>query len=214
MTQAHWERVYAEKEPTQVSWYQRDPARSLSLIDESLAALEPGRSKARHIIDIGGGASTLVDHLMDRAGIEVCVVDIAGNAIEHARRRLGDRAGRARWIEADITARMTDPGTGWANIWHDRAVFHFLTRQDERAGYASNLLRILAPAGRAIIATFAPDGPPRCSGLDVCRHDGVSIVRELGGAGAGLSLVREEREEHTTPWGAVQRFVYALIERR
>ncbi len=214
MMREHWEHVYAQKDPTQLSWYQREPARSLALIDESLAALAPSERQTRRIIDVGGGVSTLVEHLLDRPSVEICVMDIAGLALAHARRRLGERAARARWIEADVSKPIPEPGPAWADLWHDRAVYHFLTSPDQRAGYAANLSRILKPGGRAIIATFAPDGPPRCSGLDVCRHDGASIVRELGGASAGLSLVREEREDHVTPWGATQRFVYALIDRR
>ena len=213
----HWERVYAEKAATAVSWYQAVPARSLALIGEAVGRVRGsvGGRKVR-VMDVGGGASTLVDHLVERWGsdLEVCVVDIAGAALAAARARMGDRAERVRWAEADITGQLSEIADGWADVWHDRAVFHFLTSVDQRRAYAANMRRVLAPGGVAVIAGFAPDGPPKCSGLEVARHDGESIRRELEAGGFACVLEREEREDHTTPWGAVQRFVYGVFRRR
>lgn len=154
----------------------------------------------------------LVDRLIDRPDARVGVLDISARALRLSRERLGDRAVWADWIVADITMPIPalDPGT--IDVWHDRAVFHFLTDSASRAAYLANLERSLRPGGTAIIAAFAPDGPTRCSDLDVCRHDGASIAREL--EPAGMKLVEEHREDHSTPWGAVQKFVYAVLERR
>jgi ubiquinone/menaquinone biosynthesis C-methylase UbiE len=208
--QTHWQRVYAEKAPTAVSWYQAVPAMSLALI-ESVGAQRSAAGPLR-VIDVGGGASTLVDHLLKRAETEVRVADIAAAAIEHARLRLGaEAAARVRWIESDVTGPMDAVADGWADVWHDRAVFHFLTTPQDRLAYARNLARVLKPDGTAIIAAFAPDGPEKCSGLTVQRHDAASIAAELSSAGRMFTLVDEQREEHTTPWGSTQRFVYAVL---
>ncbi|MGH7132668.1 MAG: methyltransferase [Phycisphaerales bacterium] len=211
----HWERVYAEKATTAVSWYQVVPARSLVLIGEAVARVGASGRRAR-VIDVGGGASTLVDHLVERLGgdLEVCVMDIAGAALAAARARLGEKAGRTRWVESDVTGAMAEIEDGWADVWHDRAVFHFLTSVEQRRAYAANLQRVLAPGGVVVIAGFAPDGPLKCSGLEVARHDGESIRRELEAGGLACVLEKEEREDHTTPWGAAQRFVYGVLRRR
>lgn len=208
--QTHWQRVYAEKSPTAVSWYQAVPVMSLALIES--AAAQCAVAGPLRVIDVGGGASTLVDHLLRRAETEVCVVDIAAAALEHARLRLGaEAAARVRWIESDVTGPMDAVADGWADVWHDRAVIHFLTTAEARLNYARNLARVLRPGGTAIIAAFAPDGPEKCSGLTVQRHDAASIVAELSSAGRAFTLVEEQREEHTTPWGSKQRFVYAVL---
>lgn len=212
----HWQRVYAEKDPTQVSWYQAVPTWSLAIInaarEQAGVAQEPG-ARAFRVIDVGGGASTLVDSMIDWVGVEMCVVDIAGSALAAARGRLGARSSRARWVECDVTGAMPEIEDGWADLWHDRAVFHFFTEEAARRAYARNLARILRPRGVAVIAAFAPDGPCKCSGLDVARHDGESIRRELSAAGVAFTLEKEDREQHTTPWGAVQRFTYAVLRR-
>ena len=203
-SQAHWQKVYTEKAPTGVSWYQPVPSRSLALIE----AAAPG-----NVVDIGGGASTLVDYLVDRPGVVVRVVDISGAALEYARSRLGaDAASRVHWIEADVTGPLSALPDAWADVWHDRAVFHFLTTADERLAYAKNLARILRPGGTVIIAAFAKDGPEKCSGLSVCRHDAGSIAAELSRAGRIFSASESQREEHVTPWGSVQAFVYVVLK--
>ncbi len=212
-TSEHWNRVYAEKDPTEASWYQQSPTRSLELIDAALADMCSEPDRPRHILDVGGGASKLVDCLLERPGVELCVLDIAAGALDHAKTRLGDRADRVKWIEADATGPLAAIRDSWADVWHDRAVFHFLTTPEARLGYAKNLARILRPSGVAVIATFALNGPLQCSGLEVCRHDGASILRELVAGGADLTLEKEDREEHTTPWGSVQSFVYTVLRR-
>lgn len=216
-TRQHWLKVYADKDPTAVSWYQPVPDRSLSLISAAAAsaAHRTGADSTGpfRIIDIGGGASTLVDHLSPQPGVEVCVVDVAAAALAHAKNRLGaEGASRVRFVEADITGPLESIADHWADLWHDRAVFHFLTMPDARLAYAQNLARVLAPGGTAIIATFAPDGPEKCSGLPVCRHDGASIAAELSRSGRVFTLVSEQREDHVTPWGSTQRFVYATLK--
>lgn len=212
--QSHWKHVYREKSPTEVSWYQAAPTCSLELIEGVLRGVGAVRGGPFHLLDIGSGASTLVDALVARGDVEVCAVDLAGEAFEHTRRRLGDAARRVEWIEADATHPLTACADTWADIWHDRAVFHFLTEAERRRGYAANLDRILRPDGRAVIATFAPDGPMRCSGLDVCRYDGAGIARALETAGAKVRLESEHHETHRTPSGSEQQFVYAVLRRR
>lgn len=214
--QAHWQRVYTEKAPTAVSWYQSRPQRSLALIERAAGLLEDNGARRAgeplRVLDVGGGASTLVDALAARPSTETMVVDIAQGALNHAQARLGsESAARVRWVTADVTGLLADVPAGWAHIWHDRAVLHFLTTPAQQYAYARNLARVLAPGGLAIIASFAPDGPEKCSGLPVCRHDGGSIAAAVRSAGRTLTLIDEQREEHTTPWGSVQRFTYALL---
>lgn len=201
---AHWNRVYTEKSPTAVSWYQPAPTLSLELID---AAARPPLT----VLDAGGGASALVDRLVARPDVQVIVIDIAARAFDHARSRLGAPADRVRWIEADITGPLSGLADTSVDIWHDRAVFHFLTTPEARLAYMRNLARILRPHGTAIIATFAPDGPEKCSGLPVCRHDAASIVAEAQRSGRPFELMDSRREQHTTPWGSLQSFVYAVL---
>lgn len=220
----HWQGAYTTKGPTAVSWYQAVPERSLALIRAAARAFATsvaGKTSdadtaslgATRVIDVGGGASTLVDHLAAETGVEVCVVDLAAAALEHARARLSPAAAaRVRFVEADVTGPLAEIETGWADVWHDRAVFHFLTTPEARLAYARNLARVLSPGGTAIIATFAPDGPEKCSGLAVCRHDGASIAAELSRSGRAFTLMAEQREEHATPWGSVQQFVYAVLK--
>lgn len=209
----HWQRVYAEKTPESVSWYQPMPSMSLGLIEAAAGRGEP--VETARIVDIGGGASTLVDCLLRMPCAEICVVDIAARAMEHARERLkaeGIDASRVRWVEADATGPLSEIGDAWADVWHDRAVFHFLTAPDARLAYARNFARVLKPGGTAVIAAFAPDGPERCSGLPVCRHDAATIAVECSRAGRAFTVIGEHREEHATPWGSVQRFIYAVLK--
>ncbi len=198
---AVWERVYATKGEAGVSWYQAEPRCSFELI-ESLAP-SSGR-----IIDVGGGASVLVDRLLDLPFAKVAVLDISETALAKAQSRLGDRAGRVDWITADVTE-IQDIGT--FDVWHDRAVFHFLTDESDRKLYTELAARSLPPGGFLIIACFAVDGPTRCSDLDVRRYDKASLSAELGDA---FEFVTESRETHMTPWNAPQSFFYGVFRRR
>lgn len=192
----HWENVYTTKATTEVSWYQRTPTVSLSLIE----AAEIGKKDA--IIDVGGGASVLVDCLLDRGFTDVSVLDIAASAIASAKKRLSERATQVHWCENDITA--FDLGVKF-RLWHDRAVFHFLTEAKDRAAYLRNLDEHLAQDGHVVIATFSRNGPTKCSGLDIVQYDEESIARELG---AAFRLRRSVTETHLTPGNKEQEFKY------
>jgi trans-aconitate methyltransferase len=194
--QQHWETTYQADGPAGVSWYQARPALSLALIAATGAARDAG------VIDVGGGASTLTDCLLDAGYSSLAVLDLSGVALGHARTRLGERATAVEWFEADVTS--FDPPHRFG-IWHDRAAFHFLTDPADRRGYVSTLLRTLQPGGHVVIATFAPDGPPKCSGLEIVRYDEASILSELG---PSFALRESRRETHTTPWQTEQRFIY------
>ncbi|MBM4336322.1 MAG: class I SAM-dependent methyltransferase [Deltaproteobacteria bacterium] len=196
-TRSHWERVYESKLPSEVSWYQPVPERSLELIRAT------GEPLDAPILDVGGGASTLVDHLIAAGHSDVSVLDIAANALEHARERLRDAAARVTWIEADVT--RFEPKRAYA-IWHDRAVFHFLTDAADRARYLAVLRASLRPRGHFVLATFGPEGPTRCSGLPVQRYSLDEIVALLG---PGFALRAHFLEDHRTPSGALQQFLYA-----
>ena len=165
---AHWEHVYRTKQPATLSWYQAEPARSLELIAGA------GAGPDSTIIDVGGGDSTLVDALLSRGIGRLTVLDLSGAALDRARARLGALAERVTWLEADVT-RATLPA-GACDIWHDRAVFHFLTHAEARRSYIATAMRALRPGGSAIMATFALDGPTRCSGLDVVRYSPESLA--------------------------------------
>jgi SAM-dependent methyltransferase len=199
--QSHWERVYTSKNETEVSWFQERPETSLNLIRQTGATAESA------IIDIGGGASRLVDALL-RAGFRsLAVLDLSGAALAAARARLGADASRVDWIVTDVTqwkpARQYD-------IWHDRAAFHFLTDPADRAAYLTRLRHALSPAGHVIIGTFAADGPEKCSGLPVRRYDAEGLQQTLG---KDFRLMSSHREPHTTPWGATQSFQFARFQR-
>ena len=197
----HWENVYTNKGENEVSWFQDNPAPSLALIAETGAA--PNSA----IIDIGGGASRLVDHLIDQGFVDVTVLDLSAAALDAAKARLGERASRAHWLVADATT--------WApshtyDIWHDRAAFHFLTEERDRAGYIARLKQGLRIGGHAIIATFALDGPEKCSGLPVTRYDAAGLAETLG---PDFNLLQSRRNDHATPWGSQQRFQFSVFER-
>jgi SAM-dependent methyltransferase len=194
----HWESVYTSKSDAELSWTQAEPATSLALIAEACPA---GR-----VIDVGGGTSLLGERLVDR-GYAVTVLDISQAAINRARERLGRRASEVRWMAADVTA---DPELGTFDVWHDRAVFHFLTGSEDRAAYAALLARTVPLGGHAVIATFALDGPEKCSGLEVRRYDGSALAAELG---TRFKLLKSVPELHRTPWNAPQSFQYSLFER-
>jgi 2-polyprenyl-3-methyl-5-hydroxy-6-metoxy-1,4-benzoquinol methylase len=193
----HWENLYADKDPDEVGWYQAHPQHSLSLIADT------GIGTAASIIDIGGGASTLVDHLLQAGYRDISVLDIARKSIEQAQQRLGDRSQQVTWIEADVTgyspARTFD-------IWHDRAVFHFLTHRLDRDSYLETLHNTLKPGGQVIIATFSDSGPSQCSGLDIVRYSPETLSQALGPQ--LYHLVETLTEEHRTPNGGLQQFVY------
>lgn len=192
----HWNQVYQTKAPDDVSWFQTQPAISLKLIEAA------GIGKDEGIIDVGGGASVLVDFLLDAGFSKLAVLDISAAALEHARQRLGSRASLVEWCEADVTS-FNPPRQFW--LWHDRAVFHFLTDKADRQRYVETLQRTLTPGGQVIIASFAIDGPLKCSGLEVARYDAAAISAELG---AGFQLVKQVDETHTTPWATEQKFSY------
>jgi len=194
----HWETVYTSKSDAELSWTQQEPTTSLTLIEDVCPA---GR-----VIDVGGGTSLLAERLLDR-GYAVTVLDISQAAIDRARQRLGARITEVSWIVADVTA---GPDLGTFDVWHDRAVFHFLTASGDRAAYAALLARTVPVGGHAVIATFAPDGPEKCSGLEVRRYDGRALAAELG---PRFHLLRSVPDLHRTPWGAVQSFQYSLFER-
>jgi SAM-dependent methyltransferase len=198
----HWESIYATREETRVSWYQCEPHLSLELI-RAVAPVHGGR-----IIDVGSGASVLVDRLLDLAFEKVAVLDISETALEKAKSRLGARSGKVDWIVADITR---VPALGPFDVWHDRAVFHFLTDPTDRRKYVEVARKTVPAGGYLVIATFADDGPPRCSGLDSCRYNARTMSAELE---AGFALVREAREIHRTPQGFPQEFFYGVFRRQ
>lgn len=191
----HWENVYDSKPFTDVSWYQQKPDTSLRLIHDS------GISRDDAIIDVGGGASTLVDHLLDDGYTDMTVLDLSSVALVRSRERLGARADDVRWIVADVTHFETERRYA---LWHDRAVLHFLTNPIDREHYVSALRAALAPGGSLVLATFGPDGPRRCSGLEVRRYD-VDTMQEL--LGPEFELEDHVLEEHRTPTGGMQQFL-------
>lgn len=198
----HWENIYQTKAPTQVSWFQAHPQVSLSLIQRTqVQPTEP-------IIDIGGGAATLVDDLLANGYQAVTVLDLSAQALRLARQRLGPLAERVTWLEADITT-VELPAQAYA-VWHDRAVFHFLTQPADRQRYVTAVRQAVRPGGFVIVATFAPDGPPRCSGLDVVRYSPESLHSEFG---RGFELIDSARETHHTPAGGEQQFMYCFCRR-
>jgi SAM-dependent methyltransferase len=198
----HWETVYGGKAAEETSWYQRSPSRSLSMI------VHAGISKEAALIDIGGGASLLVDHLLDLGYRDLSVLDISAAALAQAAGRLGLRAGQISWIEADVTAYR--PSKRF-DLWHDRAAFHFLTEVKDRRRYMAVLRQALAPGGQAILATFAPGGPEKCSGLDIVQYDAGKLGDELG---PEFALQEQHEERHETPAGREQLFNFFRFQRR
>ena len=197
----HWEGVYGSKSEDQVSWFQESAATSLELL------AHPGISKSSTLIDVGGGVSRLVDALIERGYADLTVLDLSGAALEAARQRLGPRAASVRWIEADIT-RWTPERL--YDAWHDRAVLHFLTSEADQAAYTRALKKALRPGGLAVIATFALDGPEKCSGLPVQRYSPATLAELLKD---GFTALDSRTETHKTPWGSEQRFQYSRFIR-
>lgn len=196
----HWDHVYTTKADDSVSWFEQSPSLSLELIDAAGIGLGS-------IIDVGGGASRLIDALLARGHAHVAVLDLSARALEIAKARLGPTADAVEWIVADVTE--WEPANRY-DLWHDRAAFHFLTTREDQAIYAKALHSALNPGGVAIIGTFAPDGPEKCSGLSVSRHDGASIGRVLG---PDFTLFSERRYDHTTPGGNVQKFQFSSFRK-
>jgi 2-polyprenyl-3-methyl-5-hydroxy-6-metoxy-1,4-benzoquinol methylase len=199
---AHWVRIYETLAPTELSWYQEHLRLSLELIHST------GASKAAQIIDVGGGTSRLIDDLLAEGYQHVTVLDIAGTALELARQRLGARAAAVTWVEADIT--MVELPRDCYDVWHDRAVFHFLMQPEERRRYVETMRHAVRSDGYVIVATFALEGPTRCSGLNVVRYSPASLADEFG---AEFELVKSTSELHRTPLGVEQAFLHCSFRK-
>lgn len=199
--QKHWQRVYSDKQPEDHSWFQSDPRISLELIQAS-ALTSDGR-----ILDVGGGSSLLVDRLLDLGFDRPGVLDVSENALNASKERLGNASEQVEWVVSDVLT--FEPAAPW-DLWHDRAVFHFLVDPDDRERYRDVLYRTVPIGGHVIVATFGPDGPERCSGLDTIRCSAADIARELG---PGVKMVEERADEHRTPQGSAQHFIYARLVR-
>lgn len=197
----HWQGVYTTKDETAVSWYEASPRRSLDLLRRAVGGAPAS------VIDVGGGASTLVDHLVAAGFRDLAVLDVSAAALAKVRSRLGAAAESVTWIVADVT--RWRPPRMW-DVWHDRAVFHFLTDRADQEAYLAALRAATTPGGFAILATFAPDGPERCSGLPVQRYDAATLAHRLG---PDFALLVAEAAAHQTPWAAEQRFTHALFRR-
>ena len=198
---AHWENIYTTKSSNQVSWYREHLDSSLKMI------LRTGVSKDAAVIDVGGGSSTLVDDLLARGFVDVTVLDISGQALRVARDRLGPRGGDVDWVEGDVTSAELPENR--FDVWHDRAVFHFLTDPNDRRKYVELVRRAVRPGGHVIVASFGPGGPMKCSGLDVVRYSRDSMHDEFGD---DFELVDSLEETHHTPFGTDQEFVYCYCQ--
>lgn len=198
----HWERVYTEKSAEAVSWYQEHAASSVALVHRT------GVATTSAIIDVGGGASTLVDDLLAEGFSDITVLDLSAASLKVAQDRLGARAAAVAWLEADIT-RVSLPAHRF-DLWHDRAVFHFLTEPADRARYLEAVNRAVKPGGFVIVGTFAEDGPERCSGLPVKRYNVEGLHDTFG---AEYQLLGHAKEDHQTPFGTVQKFIYCYCRK-
>jgi SAM-dependent methyltransferase len=194
--QAHWEKVYTEKAPNAVSWYRPH-------LETSLALIERVASRSSAIIDVGGGESTLVDDLLSHGYEDVTVLDISRKAVDANKQRLGSASERVHWLVADITKSELPRFT--YDVWHDRAVFHFLTAPHDREAYVHQAANAVRPGGYVIVSTFGPEGPTKCSGLDTVRYDAESLHREFG---VHFRLLESLKELHQTPFGTIQQFLY------
>lgn len=196
-TKTHWEKVYTTKAPDAVSWYRPHLETSLALIERAA----DGRSAS--IIDVGGGESTLVDDLLLRGYKNITVLDVSQAAIDLTKSRLGSAAKQVRWLVADITEIELEPRA--YDLWHDRAVFHFLTVEEQRIAYVRQVAHSVKPCGHVIVSTFGPEGPTKCSGLEVMRYGAESLHDEFG---ARFRLIESSKEFHQTPLGTTQQFLY------
>lgn len=199
--QPHWENIYRTKGERDVSWFEESPAISIDLIHAADAKADAS------IIDIGGGTSRLVDALLDEGFEAVTVLDLSNEALATSKRRLGARSAKVQWVVADVTT--WEPSQTY-DVWHDRATFHFLTDASDRAAYAARVSKAVRPGGHLIIGTFALDGPERCSGLPIVRHDAASLGQILG---PSFELVESRNHVHTTPTGSIQRFQFSHFRR-
>ena len=195
----HWERIYRTRRPDEVSWFQREPAISAQMIRRAVP------DTSARIIDVGGGASSLVDTLLHDGYSALTVLDLSSAALTHARERLGPSGRAIEWVEADVLTTNLPPAS--IDVWHDRAVFHFLTAPADRDAYIAQVRRAVRPGGHVLVATFAEDGPAQCSGLPVARY---SAQRLHDAFGLSFQLVESVREEHVTPSGNRQSFIYCL----
>ncbi len=201
-SQDHWEQVYSTKTTEKLGWYEPHLQTSLKWINDL------GLSKDAHIIDIGGGVSTLVDDLLGKAYKSITVLDLSKSALSSVKVRLGKAADSVTWLEGDITT--IDLPEQYYELWHDRAVFHFLTVLEQQRKYRDNLLKALKPGGHLIIGTFAPEAPPKCSGLSVQRYSPEQLENTLGGE---FELKRHHKELHITPGGVEQMYLYCHFRR-
>ena len=202
MSESHWEQVYSSKAPDAVSWYAPHLAESLAYIRQ--AGVGPEAS----IVDVGGGESTLVDDLLDAGYRNIDVLDLSAHALEVCKARLGERAAQVGWRVGDVLEQDFAPQS--VDIWHDRAVFHFLTEPAQRQRYVEQVMKALKPGGFAIVGTFGPEGPTECSGLPVARYSSDGLHAEFG---APFQLLDHATSLHTTPWGSTQQFVYCFCRR-
>lgn len=199
MTKTHWEHVYETKAPDAVSWYAPHLDESLRYILRTSVGLDA------RIVDVGGGEATLVDDLLDAGYQHVSVLDLSSRALEVSQSRLGTRSAKVTWLVADVLEHGFSPRS--VDIWHDRAVFHFLTDPRQRQAYVAQVLRALKPGGFAIVGTFGPLGPTQCSGLPVARYSSNELHDEFG---TPFRLLDHSVSVHTTPWGTAQQFVYCF----
>ena len=199
----HWENIYKTKSSKDVSWYAPHLSKSLELI------LELGLSKDARIIDVGGGASTLPDDLLGEGFKNITVLDISAEALKVSKDRLRSKASSIEWLEADAT--QVSLNANYYDLWHDRAVFHFLTKSEDRQKYIHNLGGTLKSGGYVLIATFGPNGPLKCSGLEIVRYSAKSIERELGDA---FQLEKHFTEVHKTPFDTTQEFLHSLFKKK
>jgi SAM-dependent methyltransferase len=199
---SHWQKVYRTRGEREVSWFEESPVISLDLIHAT------GLSTEASIIDMGGGASRLVDALLDEGFEAITVLDLSEYALAAAQARLGVRSAKVKWIAADVTVWQQSETY---DVWHDRATFHFLTDEKDRAAYAERLAQAVLPGGHVIIGTFGIDGPERCSGLPVVRYDAASLGAILG---PSFCLVESRNHAHHTPMGATQRFQFSRFRRQ
>jgi len=202
MPGGHWQQVYNDKAEAQTSWFRPHLDESLRLIDALRLSPEAP------VIDVGAGRSTLVDDLLARGFIDVSALDISAGALAQSRARLGNDARKVRWLEGNVLEAQLPPAR--FDLWHDRAVFHFLTDAADRARYVALCARSLRMGGFALIATFAADGPEKCSGLPVCRYDAAALAAEFG---PGFETLAHSREQHRTPFDTLQSFTYLLLRR-
>ena len=195
--ESHWKNIYTKKDTKEVSWFQEHAETSLRIIQDC------EQNKGAHIIDVGAGASTLVDDLLIAGYQNIDVLDISNEALQIAQQRLGNKADVVQWHCDNILT--ADLGRHQFDVWHDRAVFHFLTQEEERKAYVEQIYKALKPGGKVIISTFGPDGPQKCSGLPIVRYDHESLHNEFG---AAFTLLEHGQEDHLTPDGSVQKFIY------